>query len=447
MEQIFGYIIIFAIILSFVKLKYGMAIYIAYFFLIPYLQLNVGISLSYNFVCLLFLFAFVFHFRIVNPNRIDVLPMVPFFIYFACYLLLIPAQTGMPYSKQFNFLRIDFMSVVFLPLILWNIMKRDRKSVMLFENVLIFCIIVACLYGLLLTALPGINPYVIMINELTESEDKEEWLLAEDEGRLFGRISSVFLHPMNFALFLGLACIFLFSLWKKKSNFIIIPSMLLVLVNMVVCGVRSVIAGMGITFIYYIIKGKHYKLALYSFLLGIFIILTIGTSTGLSDYLGSMASQDSRNVRGSSLEMRLSQLEGSFVEIRDCFFQGEGYGWTTYYQQTKGVHPTILAFESLLFVILCNSGMLGFLIWWLFLRKLSMSVSKIAENDSLIITCIILFYISYSCITGSYDYMKYFVVFYVIMLGRAYQTNLEKKQIYKNETTNNRILSASVSSV
>lgn len=424
MEQIFAIVILSAIIISFIKFKYGIAIYVAYFFLVPYLQVNVGVSLSYNFVYLLLLAVFVFYHRILNHNKIDVSPILPFIIYFACFFVMIPMQNGLPFFDQVNNLRIDFLSVVILPLIMWNVMKVDKNSVFLFENILLFCITVACIYGVFLTQMPGINPYIFLVNGLIGVEDNEEWLMAEDGGRLFGRISSVFLHPMNYAIFLGMSFILLLSLWGRKNKLVVATVFLLVLLNMVICGVRSVIVGIGITYIYYIVKGKHYRLAFYSFLLGLIVILTIGVSTGFSDYIGSIASSDSDGLKGaSSLDLRLAQLEGSFVEIKDCFFQGKGYGWTGYYWATKGPHPTMLGFESLIFVILCNAGLLGFLIWWIFLKKMYDCVFKIAKDNPLFIECLILFFIVFCCITGLYNYMRYYVVFYIIMLGREYHVN------------------------
>lgn len=60
MGTFLGFIILLIIVFSFVKLKIGVAIYLAYLLLVPYMQIHFfGVTFSYNLVNLIFLVAFL----------------------------------------------------------------------------------------------------------------------------------------------------------------------------------------------------------------------------------------------------------------------------------------------------------------------------------------------------------------------------------------------------
>ena len=64
MGTFLGFIILLIIVFSFVKLKIGVAIYLAYLLLVPYMQIHFfGVTFSYNLVNLIFLVAFFVDFR------------------------------------------------------------------------------------------------------------------------------------------------------------------------------------------------------------------------------------------------------------------------------------------------------------------------------------------------------------------------------------------------
>ena len=115
--------------------------------------------------------------------------------------------------------------------------------------------------------------------------------------------------------------------------------------------------------------------------------------------------------------MRLLQLDGCFDIIKDCEWVGRGYSWTSHYTSLHESHPVLLSFESLIFVVLCNTGYAGVIIWAVTLLIFLYQTSKYANKDKQV-AALILFasYIAFSCITGEYGYMRYFMVFYVIIL-------------------------------
>jgi hypothetical protein len=279
---------------------------------------------------------------------------------------------------------------------------------------------VICIYGLYLTKFSGFNPYVVYVKSLNGIQFDSAYISEYDSGRLFGHISSVFGHPMVFGLFLGLALIYSISRFFRCRNYLYITIIALVVVNFFTCGVRSSIGAIFIVVAYYLIVNR--KLKIFICLGAIFacFYLIIMRIPYIKDYLSTIFdfNSSSSQMSGSSAEMRFEQLEGCFKEVSKCPIQGKGYGWTAYYGETYGAHPTILGFESLLFIIICDSGILGFIIWGITIKKWLKNIKQICKDKEIIIfsICLFIFYLSYSCITGEYDYMKYFLIFLTIMI-------------------------------
>ena len=421
--------IFFIVFMLFVKFRVGVAGYLAYIFLVPYMKIEIGeYSLQWNFINLLLLLAFILHRQqyLDKHKKYDWRPLMPFVFYFGVSLLLMPFQDGMPFSESLNMWRTHAMKYIILPFVIWNDILDCHKSLKLYRNVTIGCIIIAVLYGLFLTAIPGINPYMMLISAANGEEFDLAYAAGNggvygdttlNEGRLFGRISSVFAHPMTFALFLGMA---LFYLYRNKENlpmWLIGVMSLCIMTNIIVCGVRSVIGAMFFSLLFLLIKSRNVKFLLIASICGCFLLSLTLFSPSLKDYLGSIVDFESSHTSGSSIELRISQLKGCFEEVQYTYFEGNGYGWTGYYISQYESHPTILKFESLIFVILCNSGIFG-MILWLAMSAMIIKFNKCNERSiAILLNSLFVFYIVYACITGEYGYMQYFIIFYILMLG------------------------------
>lgn len=125
--------------------------------------------------------------------------------------------------------------------------------------------------------------------------------------------------------------------------------------------------------------------------------------------------------------MRLDQLNGCLVEIRNNPILGKGYGWDGWYKSNFGDHPVILSFESLIFVILCDNGFLGFVIWGILIYMVVRNNKKFHLIDTAIANSLLVFYIAYSCITGEYGYMQYFLIFYICLVFENIGTKTSKR--------------------
>lgn len=425
LQLILGIWIILILALSFKDLKTGLALYLPYIFLVPYMQIHfVGLNLSWNLVNTAILISF-YLWKQKKHAKIDWRPLLPFIGLYVYYFLVMPLKAEVPYGLQFNIWRASFMSTLIVPFVLWNVICKESSSVKLFRNVTIVSIFMATFYGLILTRFNGLNPYLLALSQISGVEYNEDYAMVGN-GRMFGRIFSCFGHPMTFGLFLGLSFIYLYHN-RKDLNYVVFWILFVMLsVDIVVCGVRSVIAGLIVAIAYFFLAGRQYRAmmqAAVACFIGYLIIMQIPE---LADYVGSVFDIQNKKqaVGGSSVEMRIDQLNGCLKEIQSDPLLGRGYNWHGYYQQIRGDHPVILAFESLIYVVLCDFGFVGIIVWVIFLIRVFVRTIKIMnqkKNDYILPTVLMVFYVAYSCVTGEYGYMKYLLIFYVLMLGETMQ--------------------------
>ena len=308
--------------------------------------------------------------------------------------------------------------------------------VKLFRNAMLVAIAIAVGYGLYLTTAGGVNPYIMsLIGLMDVKQDMESYYEAAGGGRLFGRISSVFVHPMGYAFFLGLSFIYVFQSRQYIKKIIIALLLMAIGASAITCGVRSVLGGLVIAVAYYFLMSKNYKMMIGVIAVALVVYAIADSIPELSKYLGSMADINNKkgNVSGSSVEMRLNQLEGAIKEGSKSPLFGLGYDWTGYYQSIKGDHPVCLAFESLIYVIICNSGIFGFFLWAYMVVKYLKINRRMKLNENVLFDCLMVYYLSYSCITGEYGYMKLFLIFYVLMLCNQLQAPISKPRFQVQE--------------
>lgn len=140
----------------------------------------------------------------------------PFFWYFGVLLLFIPIEYELSYPYQLITWFGNVLRFFVVPLAMFSLFKENNvREVKILNYIVYVCIFVATVYGLFLTQTEGINPYLLLM--ISDADNLIEYA-APSEDRLFGRISSVFSHPMTFGCFLVVA--FFFCLYKFMSRWV-----------------------------------------------------------------------------------------------------------------------------------------------------------------------------------------------------------------------------------
>jgi len=420
------------LVLCFIKIRVGIAMYLLYQILVPFVSIKFGpLQFGQNLVNTVILVALF----VTYSNKLkyfEYKSLIPFLFLFVSQFLLIPFHLdSMPVGEQLNNFRLDIMSTLLLPFAMINVMKFDKNAYLLFRNVLLIGILIAVLYGIFLTTIPGINPWLIVTLPLNNLEFNDAYALAENGGRIFGRISSVFSHPMTFGLFLCLAFVFCYSLIQpKRKNIVYFLLLALITVAIFICGIRTPIGALVLVVGFYLLMLRKFKYLFYVAISGLVFYAVIKQFPDLYVYVSSIFDSENNAVSGSSSQMRLEQLNGSLDVIRNNKIAGLGYGWTGYYKTLHGDHPIMLAFESLLYVIICNNGYMGIAIWIVMLFLYYQYLNKhYMKSSRYILLSLMVAYISYSLITGEYGYMKYFLIFYVMILMNQKTRKLSKNNL------------------
>lgn len=416
MLHLFTEILFLSICISaFISPKWSVCFFLVHKILVPVSYITIG-SLFFpsNYLALIIFLGYVIRNGRKHPF-FSYLPMKFYAIYF--FLCTLFAFFSWDFSLSIGFIRSDFLAITLVPFVMLNIAKFDPESWNFIKKFCIVVITVAIAYGLFLIPLKGLNPYTNELKALVGGKEfSEKWLM--EEGRVFGRITGTFVHPMYYANFLLCALLFVVYFIRKqmKGKYMQVLAVL-VLVCLLTCGVRSGILALGCVFIAYCFFEKKIKVLGYV-TLGLFVIgLCSYLFPAFYDYLISPFTSDSvASAKGSSLSMRMLQMNKAWDAISENFLFGNGYGWTTWFIQQIGNHPYLLAFESLVIKIICEGGACGVLAFvWLYYRMFTMKIG--CETTKLFCRLMIIAYISYTTFTGDYLYSSWFIIFYSMIYG------------------------------
>jgi len=426
------------LIMAFIRFRVAVLLYVAYQILVPYLDINIaGVTLSYNLVNLVLLMGFLYNF-IGKGIKIDFSVVKPFFFFMLLFLVFMPFQRDVPLSFQFNAWRSNFMLGIILPLIIWNMALYDDKFIKHLTTTLIISIVISCVYGLVLTQLKGVNPYMISVLPMHGGEFALDSNIKSMNQRIISYVQSTFGHPMAFGIFLLSAIVYLFFLIRKTNKRIFWIIAFIVILNILFAGVRSTIMAAFVGLVYYLIKVRQLKLTLVISLIFIIFLVIVSTNESLSKYFSINALFESNNaVAGSSIEGRISQFKGFYNEIINDIIIGKGYSWNGYYLTNFGNHPTMLAFESLFMIIVLNNGIIGLFIWGYFILDTFRINKTLLQNkeDYYLINVLLILYLAYTFLTGDYGYMKFYMMFYAIIFASIIK--FKRDEIKKSEDNSN----------
>lgn len=411
-----------ALVVSFFKLNYGFSLYFIYFCLFPTVTMTV---VPFSLLGIVFFSLAIYRYK----THVSFGVVLPYIILQVILLLFVPFHNDVPSYWQIHRVQAELLCGVFCAFALFNIVKNESYDIIL--RTMYGIMIICCLYALLLTTMSGVNPYVMFFQLQEGKSIADDWLGADD--RIFGRISSTFYHPMKWALFLGLSLIFTcyLSVREKKSKIIYYFLLPLLSICSLLCGVRTVLVALFLSFTYYFIRKGKVKLILYFLVFFVLFLLIVSSIPVLSDYLFSIIDfqNKSGNVAGSDMNLRINQMEGTFDEISSCSWFGHGNDWCTFYISRNGLHPILLGFESLFFMVLCENGVIGLIVWVFFGVSLLMLPRFFMKKDDYVwAECLTVFYFAFALATGEYEYLRLFYLFYVLVFALAFRFEKEYKQ-------------------
>ena len=411
------------LLLTFIKIDWGIGAFLLFYFLVPLYALPIGDRFSIGTNLYYFILLGVFYVWLSGKGgikKMNILLMTPFLFLFLAQAVLIPLHSSeMSIVEQLGALRIDLMSL-FLPFVIIGVLFSNKKNRELYVIVLYIAIGVSSLYTLYLLTMIGQNPYIDTIRVWISHS--EEWgsqdRIIEEGIRQFGYITSVYKHTTEYGVFLIFSSVFLLNQFGRDQSYV--PRVLygLVLVCVFVCGSRSVLMTEVILVLVFLLQQRRFKWFLWASLL--IVVAWIFILYFLPDYMLFISSIRDDSVAGSSIGMRMNQFDGCLDSIQQNPLFGNGYGWTGWYRNTIGHHPVMLSFESCLIQILCNNGLMGIIIWSSFVIMLLRIVNKhFSGNNDIYRTVVLMLvgYFSYTFFTGDYGTFRVMMVFYALIIA------------------------------
>ena len=346
-------------------------------------------------------------------------------------------------SSLLQFLYTEFL----LCFVGWFILSR-YADIRDFIKIISMAAVIAALYGTY-CYISSSNPYISLVNSIYQPVLDALSFMEYERGGIVGRIQGTMTHPLIW----GGSCMVLFVLFFSQgeymNRYIRFAVLALLTINILFSGSRSALLSMmaALAVIFYVgnieIKKTYLVYAVFGAVALLVALYQVPPLAKYKDLFESTVffwdEQQSENIRGSSISMRLEQLEGAFDMIDDGnLVTGLGQGFIKYYSTTLGVHPVLRGFESIVFMALVESGILGLLAWgiffvllWKILDKIDISKEAKEKFSFVGAKAFLLAYSVFVVSTGIQSTLYLFLVVYLVML----KANILSKYNYVSNTS------------
>ena len=431
------------ILLATFSARYALSVVLLIILLIPgVIKFNVGINLNvFNTAVAIFMLS-VFLLKKNRNNNIVALRKI--LIIYAIYVSLTSFFTFgnvVPFSDYFRNILLFILAFIGLPYAL-SYVKLDEQSIKCFNWVVLIGGLAIIGYGIF-NYITAFNPYMAYVALVADLDvDMSNAFQEEQRGILMGRVSSTFVHPLH----LGQCALLLFSYsfyqLRRKVNMILLWVYLLGLILMcVLCGSRSAIFPMVLIPAIYVLHMKRTKVMRYIILFFMAIMIsypmlpkqTRATIEGLVLVWNEKAANKA-DIRGSSIEGRLEQIEAAFRIIKDnpLFGKGEGYVNTYGFR-----HPEMLGYESIILRYLVEGGIVGLIVFlWFYFQsyKLLLSYCKKREEKAEVHSLCFSFFVSILLTGISYSFYTLYMIFYFATLNSLANKHQKSNLLYENRS-------------
>ena len=374
-------ILAFTVVATLIRPSYGLACFISARILIPEVVRTPGFEgLSFNSTLILIIVISVLvnglaktYVRLVKDSYFKAL------VFFICSCaVLLPFSDYEDLQFQYNSL-IQFLLTDILPVILAIAVVRTKWDLKIVIQTFLWSTILCCVYAIIAYLMQK-NPYVNYFQTITGWRDtslvKEVWYTT---GRGVST-SGTFLHANGFGYFISMSIpLFVYlqytGQYNKRTIFI---ALALLIVNIFLCKKRSPIVSIGgFLILWMYLKRKTWNVLLYMkvFLLGAVVLLAVFIIPALESIRSMIETSfffwddkllAAKDVGGSSWELRILQVTYPFIEVKDNILFGKGFGWCSWYLNQYELHPVLFGFETILSTAVCQFGILGYLMYYMF---------------------------------------------------------------------------------
>ena len=328
-------------------------------------------------------------------------------------------------------------------------LRNEDKAIIVLRNIIGFTIIANVIYCIIFEILLRFNPAGMPLYILLGLENNEFIVDMIDSvrGDLDFRAQTIYRHPLS----LGQYMLVFLPLFLTKGK--VITRLLMtvsIFILIVLSGTRGALFPMLIVIV------LHQMVNMESFVRKIFIFVSVfilmisllpesyseKMNHQVKPFIAALQfwdenKQDEYDIKGSSIDMRMHQVEAAFKEIADNPIFGRGYGYREYWQsQHHYLHPQLLGYESIFLYYLVERGWLGLLFFFFMIYYMYIIFTKKISDK----TTIRLVYIGFvlSIIMTGIRPLSLLFVFLVCSLASAEDS--KKRLIVRYNDTQNHVI-------
>lgn len=354
-------------------------------------------NLSINFFDLLLLFLII-SFIINRPyKKIQIPKNIKLFFaiqIISTFILILFSSETVPYTYQLSSFLKGFILQTYLFILLGFYASYNLKISQTNKPIIVTSIICG-IYGIF-TYLIKQNPYIDFLSiSYTGEENIFSSFMEEIRGGIEGRIYGTMLHPLQWGQFWNILIAYLLLFKSSIKRHILITVFIIGIINIILCGSRTAFVTLIVTLGFYLLDFGFKKMCMclicgYIFLVTILNVIPKNIqNNGIVVYLQSAvffwdnSYSEKAGIVGSNIAMRENQLNSAIKIMEKNPIGGVGYNYQ-YYVAEKGISTDLLGFESIVFKLLVEQGIIGLISFFFVLYLLwKYTMEKLQRNNHL----------------------------------------------------------------
>lgn len=400
MELFIFSVVVLHVLFSFYKIEYGLCSLIVIKILIPdAARFILFPELSLNSACTLILYCVIiikilFHRENINIFNNRLVRFIWYF-YWINWIFLLFART----SLEHQFLAMhNFFIAQLLPAVLVYSIIREKESLELFLKTFLICFFICAIYAIVSWSMLDFryNEWFVEYFGYARMINLGEFASAEIGGVSGRAVGTIVADSYAYGMVVPIAFMIIWIINKYNYTKFTMITVILLGINVLLTVRRSPIVTLIIFFLLLFIllpirsKIKYLIISL-SFLSVIILLVLLVPSLAMfrgilesSIFFWDDTISRANDVTGSSVELRMYQLNYVFKQISDTPLIGNGWGAMSFEK-----HPTMFGWESILFTTLMQFGVLGCILWgymFFFMYKIS-KIKRENNNYQIIFLC------------------------------------------------------------
>lgn len=400
--------IVFVFFISLSSYKKGIYLIWATLFMFPTILVQMTMNLYMSFLNILIIGSFFS--EILRGNLTD------YKIFFAKHknaigwyvvvslAILFMSQTvplGYQFRRFINEVCILLFSIQTLLLIKRN--KDASKALLLIVlGAISFNILYSFYFEVYLRSNPAGLPLYVLLGQ--GENDYLVDMIDSERGDMAFRAQSVYGHPLSLGQYM---LVFLPVLYVVRERLVKIFFSIAIVVLIGLTGTRGAIVPMVLILLLMNVTSLSTKIPKLVGLISIVFILFLMLPNTVTDkfvkriepFTANLQFWDDKkqreqNITGSSMELRIQQMDAALDEVSNNPLFGRGYGYREFWQNKhRGVHPVLLGYESVLLYYLVERGWVGLIFYFImvyYLYRLFSTESKQKYTIGLILFGLVL---------------------------------------------------------